>query len=59
MAKRKTNAVKGVTKGGRNKAFCKIYRARFTKTINKKARLARHIRNFPADLQAKEVAVSL
>jgi len=60
MAKRKREGgTKGCAKSGRNVAWCKVYRARCIREINKKGKIARHIRNFDSDLQAKEVYKNL
>lgn len=59
MAKKRQEGVKGCSKGGRNKAWCKVYQARCIREVNKRKKIARHIRNFDSDLQAKEVARNL
>ena len=38
---------------GRNGALCKIYRDRDTRMRNKVRKVARHLKNFPDDLQAQ------
>lgn len=43
----------GKKKIGRNGAMCKIYRDRNVRMRNKVKKVARHIKRFPADLQAK------
>lgn len=40
-------------KWGRNKKFCERYRAEGRREINKAARLARHLKHHPNDLQAR------
>ena len=55
MAKKRQEGVKGCSKGGRNKAWCKVYQVRCIREENKAKKAARHIRNFPADKQAQVV----
>ena len=53
MAKKGTGAGSANSKYGRNASFCKMYRDRGTRQRNKAAKVARHIRRFPADEQAQ------
>ena len=39
---------------GRNKSWCSAYRAGCRQLINKKRKLRRHIRRYPADLNAQK-----
>lgn len=56
MAKKKREgATKGCAKSGRNVAWCKVYRARCQREVNKRKKIARHIKKFPNDVQAQEV----
>lgn len=53
MAKKRAEGVKGCAKGGRNKKDCKIYRDRCIREVNKAKKRARHMKKYPADLQAR------
>lgn len=53
MAKKRADGVKGCSKGGRSRAWCKVYRSRCVRDINKAKKRARHIKRFPADIQAQ------
>ena len=46
-------------KYGRNSAFCKMYKDRGTREINKKRKMRRHLKRFPEDTQAIERAKGL
>ena len=43
----------GAKKIGRNGSMCRVYRDRNVRMRNKIRKVARHIKRFPADLQAK------
>jgi hypothetical protein len=53
MAKKRADGVKGCSKGGRNKKWCKVYRDRCIREVNKAKKRTRHLKNFPADIQAQ------
>jgi len=53
MAKKGTGAGSANSKYGRNASWCKMYRDRGTRERNKAAKVARHIKRFPADKQAQ------
>ena len=50
MSKTKSGGKKKI---GRNGAMCKVYRDRNVRMRNKILKVARHIKRFPADLQAE------
>ena len=53
MSKQKQKKSGGNRKLGRNKKGCEAYRAMGTRERNKKVKMLRHIKRFPADRQAK------
>lgn len=53
MAKRQKDKVKGCRKGGRNRAWCQMYRNAGTRERNKRRKMKRHIKRFPNDKGAE------
>lgn len=49
MAKRQKEKVKGCRKGGRNREWCRAYRARGQREINKVRKMKKHLKRFPND----------
>ena len=55
MAKKRPGLTqKGCTKAGRNKRWCEMYATRFQRNINKRKKVARHMKKHPNDNQARE-----